>query len=156
MSYDGAISASRRVDLYVRASPPPAARDRQSSIAERLEQLDAADRIAAVETHTWPDQVPREEAAMADRYEAFAAWADANGVDLEPFFETRERRYLTSDRCYTALVLPLACLAVYEDDDLRTVYPHATDDRVRTVDDGVAALIDRVDGEARVPTAAGD
>lgn len=37
-------------------------------------------------------------------------------------------------------VVPLLTLAVYEEDELEAVYPHADGDRVRTVDDGLATL----------------
>lgn len=156
MARDGVTTAERRVEFFSRASVPRVVRDRPSSIVERLDRLDSEGRVGSVETHTWPEELCPVEGAVADRYEEFDAWADANGVALDPFFETRECRCLASDRSDTALVLPVLCLAVYEGGDLRAVYPHATGDGVRTVDDGIAALATRTDGDARQVASAGD
>lgn len=132
----------RRAELFLRGSVPAAARDPQSSLADRLERLAAADRLDAVETHTWPKRVPVDEARLRERYEAFTDWAAEADADLTPFFDTRECYSWSTGERYRALVLPLACLAVYEDGDLRAVYPHDDGETVRTVEDGVEALTD--------------
>lgn len=83
----------------------------------------------------------------------FREWASAAGVHLAPCFDTRECYADASGEKRTELVLPVLCLAVYEDDELVDVTPHATEDGVVTVTDAIERLAadnDRHSGEEPV------
>jgi len=96
-----------------------------------------------VEVTTWPSRVelrssPDEAAAAA--YEEFSEWADDEGVALEPAFNVRDYESEFTGENGTALVTPVACLAVYRDGDLAAVYPHVEGGTVLTVEDGIERL----------------
>lgn len=131
-----------RVELFVRSSVPSVARERQAAAIERLYALD--DSIDAVGVRSWEKRIPID--AHGDRrethhvYETLLDWACEHGVELRPFFETRECYSSITGESHTALVLPVMCLAVYEDDRLHGVYPHADADRTYAVGDALDAL----------------
>jgi len=92
---------------------------------------------------TWPSRVelrssPDDRAARA--YEEFSEWAASEGVDLEPAFNVRDYESEFTGEKGTALVTPVACLAVYRDGELAAVYPHTDGKAVRTVEDGIEEL----------------
>lgn len=96
-----------------------------------------------LEVTTWPSRVelrssPDDAAARA--YEEFSEWAEDEGVALEPAFNVRDYESEFTGEKGTALITPVACLAVYRDGELATVYPHADDEAVRTVEDGIEEL----------------
>ena len=134
-----------RLELFVRSSAPTAARERQSATVERLHALDAENRIEEVVVHSWEKRVPTEGRGVEDTrevYAAFSAWAREHDVDLCPFFDTRECHSSITGESHTALVLPVMCLAVYDDDRLRSVFPHATEERSVAVGDALDVLED--------------
>ena len=133
---------SRTATLYVREGLPTPTRQRAAAVSRRLGGLAAADVVDAVDERTWPKRIPAEGTASGLRgtYRRFADWADDAGVDLRPFFHTREC-YVTGETDRTDwLVLPALCLAVSEGDDIVAVYPHRDGDEVRTVEDGIESL----------------
>lgn len=88
---------------------------------------------------------------MIDDSERFRAWADNNGVSLEPAFEHRIRTTPAGDDQDAFLPLPVVCLAVRVDGDLVTVAPHTTGTTADTATDtlsDVASLLDH-DGRPR-------
>ena len=146
MKEEMALSGNRgRLELFVRSSVPAGVRERQADTAERLRALNDADRIEAVTVRTWEKRIlvgedRHEECEIHRAYTAFAEWARERGVELRPFFDTHECHSSFTGGSHTALVLPVMCLAVHEDDRLRSVYPHARGNQTYAVDDALAAL----------------
>ncbi len=145
-----------RAELYVRTELPPPAREQASAVETQLATLAERDVLESVDRHDWDKRVPVDACAgsVRDTYLTLTAWADDRGVRLTPFFEIRE--------CYSAdnggftdwLVVPALCLVVYEDDQVRAVYPHADSD-THTVEDGLQALVGDFAGTAEgVPATA--
>ena len=129
-----------RLELFARSSAPAAARERQSAAAERLRALDDYEDVVI---RSWEKRVSidgRENDGTHEVYEAFAEWAREHGVDLCPFFDTRECHSSFTGDSYTALVLPVMCLAVYDGDRLSAVFPHAGDEGPVAIGDALDAL----------------
>lgn len=128
----------RRCELFLREEVPPRAARRQREHVDRLEASGAA-----VTVDTWPKRVRRwSDAAVLERYEEFADWADARAVRLDPFFSTRGVYSPENGREFDALVLPICCLAVYEGDSLAELYPHADGEATVSVGDGVDRIVE--------------
>lgn len=129
------------VSLYCRASTSTAtAVDRYHDDLDRLRSRGPIDGIDVV---TWPSRVELRSSADDEAvraYEEFSAWADENDLDLEPAFNVREYESEFTGEKGTALVTPVACLAVYRDGELTDVYPHVDDGEVRTVEDGIESI----------------
>lgn len=125
-----------RYELFCRDDVPGHAARHQATLVDRLEGL--ADRVTVT---AWPRRVRRwSDGDVLDRYDEFASWADDEGVDLSPFFGSRGAYYFEDGRQFDALVLPVCCLAVYDDGDLAAVYPHSADDAHYSVEDGLDAI----------------
>ena len=140
MSGDG-TSTGTRVELYARTSLPGVAEKRRDEVISRLDELATAGHVSAVEIHTWEKKVPLDaECRERSLYDQFRAWADDVGVELTPFFDTRECYSRDSGAKGPRLVLPALCLAVYRDDRLQSVYPHSTNDGSRSVMDCLRAI----------------
>lgn len=134
-----ALDESHRLTLLVRDDVPEAAAERQREVKDRLEGLTAGTDYE-ITVQEWAKRVPLDEdSPELARYGEFAAWADATGVSLAPFFETRECYSWEDGGLYDALVLPIVCLAASDDEGLRTVFPHI-DDTVYTVEDALDLL----------------
>lgn len=136
-------TGDRRVELFVRDGlPEPAARQCER-LTNRLTALEADDTVAAVATFTWDKRVQCGDPVKTkarDRYEEFEAWAADRGVSLRPFFGTRECYSMETGERGEWIVYPALCLAVYDDGDLASVFPHADGDDYRSVTDGLDAL----------------
>ncbi|AQL44385.1 hypothetical protein BV210_17415 [Halorientalis sp. IM1011] len=132
-----------RAELFLRESVAAGARTEQARVQGRLQSLSAAGVIAALSVRRWPHRVTvgdadaRREFAL---YREFEAWADAHGVRLAPAFERHDCHNSFTDSHYTTVVLPVTCLALYDDEDLIAVYPHSSEAGIRTVLDGVSML----------------
>lgn len=140
MTGDG-TSEGTRVELYARSSLPEIAKKRRDQIAARLNDLAKAGHISQIEIHNWNKKVPLD-ADCRERayYDEFSEWAREVGVDLAPFFDTRECYSMDSGEKGERLVLPALCLAVYRDETLQSVYPHSTNDGSRSVMDCLRAI----------------
>lgn len=130
-----------RATLFVRASAPGAARDRQEACVERLRHLESAGRLS-LSVETWAEEVPMDGPVgrARERYTEFTQWASDRGAVLAPFFEVRSRTSLVDEERREVLSLPVLCLAVHEDGNLQAVYPHADGEDVYSVPDGIEAL----------------
>ena len=139
-----ALPGSRaRLELFVRSSVPAAARERQTAVVERLRALERDDSIETVAVRTWEKRIPiggDRERETYRTYAAFEQWARGRGVELRPFFDTRQCHSSITGESYAALVLPVMCLAISEGDRLRAVFPHASTDRTYTVGDALDTL----------------
>ncbi|MFB6304865.1 MAG: HTH domain-containing protein [Haloferacaceae archaeon] len=112
-------------------------------VLARLGRLAEAGVIDGLSVRTWPSAAPLSpdvRAPTVDRYDRFAAWADREGKSLEPGFQVRTRSSDITGASRRVLTTPTACLAVYEGELLRSVFPHADDDGHHSVADAVDAL----------------
>jgi hypothetical protein len=157
-------SDTRRVELFVR-SLSPATPNPATAQLPRLRRL-ADEGTLDLTVSVWGREVGLSTTAgrtdpgtcVLDRVAAAREWADDNDVSVEPFFETREVDSTLTGESYTALVLPTACLAEYDGDELVHVAPYATDSAVHAVSDRVDALEDahtESPTDAPAPRAAG-
>lgn len=131
---------SRVVDLYMGASESTL--DRRRSVVDRLEALQSSGDIDRFRVQSWPRRVvvdgPNED--LVALVERFQQWADAAGVSFGPAFDRWHY-----DRSFTGesgelLSFPTVALAVYEGDELVEVAPHHDGQKLRTVDEVLAAL----------------
>jgi hypothetical protein len=110
----------------------------RTDVIDRLGRLASAGAIDDYEIRTWPDEVALAEhtrqSRVVETYRRFRAWADDAGASIAPPFD---RRTVTSlvGRTGEVLTLPVMCLAVYDADDLRGVYPCDDGERTWTVTD---------------------
>jgi len=140
---DDGTSDGTRVELYARSSLPAMATRRRDTVTGLLTDLAEDGQISQVEIHTWNKKVPLDgDCTELDRYEEFTAWSDEVGVELQPFFDTRQCYAMDSGEQGEQLVLPALCLAVYRDDTLQSVSPHTTNDGSRSVMDCLRAIED--------------
>ena len=139
-------SARHRVELLVRSLAPETGRRRQESVIERLQELETAGHIEALDVYLAGDCVCPDSAAaereigsfLLDRVEAFESWADEAGVTLVGF----KRRCVESTlagETVTGIRFPRLCLAVYSADRLELVAP-ATGDDGTTIPEALDAL----------------
>jgi hypothetical protein len=151
MSFSISSAVRPRVTFYVRGDMF-GANDQQHAVVDRLRELDATDRIEGYDVHVWNSRIRLTEEdppPPVDRYREFEAWADDEGVDIEPFFTVRERDSFV-DGTARELILPVMCLAVHDDDGLVAVAPNARGEETNTVQDCLDALDARETADRRV------
>lgn len=150
-----------RVELFVRSLSPSEARNPVDSQLQRLRTLRTNEDVADLSVSVWGREVGLSSTAVRtdagefvlERVAAFREWADRRGVSLEPFFESREVRSELTGEEYATLVLPVSCMAEYEDGRLVHVAPHAADDAVCTVADRIDRLEERTRSDTDVERA---
>lgn len=128
------------VKLFMRANPEPGCETQKQAVLERLDALESTGKIDSYEIHVWTKAIrlsgPLEGTAyyqnVFDHFVAFQEWANKQGVMLNSAFKIESVECEITDETYTMLSLPSICLAVYEDDELCAVYPHATDGQSQT------------------------
>ena len=139
-----------RVELYGRETLPPPAAERRDHVAETLRALERQELIDECTVSAWPKRIECASAAdpdARDLYLSFQSWAEDNQVRLTPFFQTRECYSMETGDRGDWVVFPAICLAVYEGDDLVSVYPHADGDTYRSVLTGLESLVDDDDSD---------
>lgn len=138
----GEPEASIRAVLYSRKELPPPAASRITSVEHRLESLGEEANIEFVGTRTWCNRAPLHhcERSVRELFTEFSLWAESTGRSLTPFFSVRECYSTGETNREDWVVLPTLCLAVYEGERLRAVYPHRTESSSFTVDDGLGLL----------------
>ncbi|MFU8867899.1 HTH domain-containing protein [Natronococcus sp.] len=135
-----------RVELFVRTNPPTEAVERLADLAARVRRLEDRTTVAEVAVETWTTVRPALEAlsdsepAVSPVVDAFEEWADRAGYSLSPSFARCETESLLSRGSRAELRVPLASLAVYEDETLRWVAPCSDGERSYSVEDCLAAL----------------
>lgn len=135
---DGTVTA----ELYVRSALPGPSQRRADAVAAELRGLVGEGLVEDVEHTTWSKRVRVDgcDSAVRDVYLTWTAWARREGVQLQPFFDTREC-YCPEAEAYTDwLVVPAIALAVSVDGDLAAVYPHEDGTETVSVEDGIDAL----------------
>lgn len=129
------------VDCYVRATAPRILVD---DIIDTVHTYDEAGLLEECTVEIWPDNIcltgGREDTAILSRYRQFQAWADREGVSLEPGFRRRERTSLVSEDSETVLVLPVVCLAIRVHEELVGVVPHTAGATSYTIEDALADI----------------
>lgn len=118
-----------RVVVWVRelAVPPG---DPRATVLSRLRELESRGLVADVSVRVWGTAI---DASVADggeydqpvrsRVAEFYRWADRTGHSLEPAFRREQRSSMLSTERSEVVRLPLVCVAVYANDDLRGVFP---------------------------------
>lgn len=137
-----------RLELWVREAATGGVLSGRSTAIARMRGLREAGVIDEFVVNVWgrhvspsiAEDVSGTASRIPDAVFAFERWAMANGRDLRPGFERRERSTFLDEESHQVIVLPTVCLAVYEDDELRGVYPSADGERVHTVREGLAGL----------------
>ncbi|MFB6179504.1 MAG: HTH domain-containing protein [Halorientalis sp.] len=138
-------SSHRRLELYLRDETRGLAGPQQDALIETAEALALTPAIDTVEIYEWPRKLaveghgPTDDRTL-DVFNQFSQWARDHGVQLHPAFSTRTCYDWETGNRYTALVLPVMALAVFEDDELVAVYPHTDGETRQTVFDGLDAL----------------
>lgn len=128
---------------------------RQDAIVTEARELASAglvDDIDLIEVSRTPavsSDGPQDRRAVA-AFETFSNWADDHDTRIHPAFGTRVCYSWETGRQYTALVVPVVALAVYDDDELVAVYPHGTDPH-ESVFDGLRAVATRDLPDANPP-----
>lgn len=131
-----------RAVLRLRTLAPHGINETQTEVIDRLQRLEADGRIAGFDVDVWGASMGIARSAdrnPSDVHEVvteFERWADDQDCTLRPAFERRSARVPEETR----VVLPLLCLAVYEAEAVRAVYPHVNGEEVHTIHDGVDAL----------------
>jgi hypothetical protein len=117
----------------------------RTAVIDRLSTLAANGDIGGFRVETWPDEVGisehTEHTRVIERYEAFRSWAEDNDRSITPPFEHRTVSPLIGEG-REVLTLPIMCLAVYENEQLRGVYPNAVDGRTISVTEYLDACDD--------------
>lgn len=124
--------------------------DGASGVADRTSSA-VADRhstgiVDSASTRIADGATPSADAPRA-KVDEFVSWARREGYSLEPAFEIRKRESELDPRTDTVLTLPLVCVALYDDEELLAVFPHAEDGGVRSVED----CLERLDRERVAP-----
>lgn len=141
----------RDVELHVRSLSSRTGQELRERAIEVLDGLESAGAIDSFTVDVWGERVSLSTTAVEtargrqvlDRVGTFRAWANRNGVSLEPFFDAHATTSRITGEEYTTLCLPVATLAEYENDTLVYVTPHETDGSVHTVQDRLDILAER-------------
>lgn len=134
-----------RAVLYLRQRASPETVQQLRQLVERVRRLET-DGIAEVAVETWTSVTPALEElgdsgpSVSLTVNSFRAWASDEGYTLEPAFGWRETASMLDGRSALQIQVPIACLAVYESDDLRCVAPCSDGERTYSVEQCLAAL----------------
>lgn len=138
-------SSSLHATLKLRSFPSYGITDVRRRTLARLHRLADIGTLSEVDVDVWgshavADSMPAHDETALKAVSDFERWAEDHGYTLAPAFARRECGSLVDDEVREVTVVPLLTLVVYEDEELRAVYPHVDDDRVHTVDDGLETL----------------
>ena len=131
-----------RAELYVREDTHRGLGVQQ--VVDRSNRLEANGVLGeSMVAGTWHRCHTRAEdwrSAAMDTYEEFRVWAETNGFSLEPGFQQRVRSFVGMDDVEDVVVFPIVALALYDDRDLRAVFPCTDEERTHTVESALAAF----------------
>jgi len=136
--------------VYLRESASSAAAERQQAVLGRLNALADAGVIEDVTVRTWPKRVS-ESSEVLETVRELCAAAEERGLRLEPFFEEHERVpgfFTERAEPVREVVLPVMCVTLYRDGDVRSIYPCTDDEGHYSVSDGLDALEEAVEHAA--------
>jgi hypothetical protein len=132
------------VDLYVRADAPAAQRRRK--IVERLERAERRGGIVDFAVHCWPRAISLDrtvdvdEGGVEETVRTFETWAQRHGRRISPCFDVRRTRSTILEESDERLVLPVLCVAAYDEDGLVGMAPCRDGDSALTVEDVLDAI----------------
>jgi hypothetical protein len=138
-----------RMELFLRSLAPPAARDAQEAIVDRLIRLDDQNYIRDYDLTIWGDRIcldvePRTptERAVRDKIDRIRQWERRHDVSLSPGFAERVVEPFVGDS-YPVFQMPVVALAVYAGTDVWGIFPCEVDGDVVTVDECLDAFLRR-------------
>jgi hypothetical protein len=139
-----------RVVLRLRTLVPQGISPIQSDVIDRLQTLGDEGSISELDVDVWGSSmginVPadRDPIRTRETVAEFEQWADRQDCTLRPAFDRRSTE--STDSNEDTLILPLLCLAVYDEETVQAVYPHTDSEEVHTIHDGLDALESMVAG----------
>nr|WP_254523880.1 HTH domain-containing protein [Natrinema caseinilyticum] len=80
--------------------------------------------------------------SVSEIFETFQSWADRAGYTLRPAFKEHQTPSRLGHDAMSEIRVPVVCVAVYENGDLRYVAPCSDGERIHTVDECLSALED--------------
>ena len=137
------ITQDMHVELFVRVNPSHGVEQQKQAVIDRLRTLERNGNIESVDVHVWGREIrldgPLEgtdyHESVINHVTEFEQWLAENSVPMDGFFSHRDIDSSISDECYSVISLPFTCLAVYQDDELRDLYPHCDSKTTHTVHD---------------------
>jgi hypothetical protein len=131
-----------RAELYLRGDASSALGVRE--VVTRAERLEAngtfGESLVAGRWHRIVTRAEEWRSEATATYEEFRAWAERNGLSLEPGFQERTRSFIGMDGVEEVVVFPVVALALYDAGDLAAVFPCTDGDRTYTVESALAAF----------------
>ena len=136
------------VTLFVRADPEFGAETSKEAIAQKLIDFDQADVIEEYSIQVWgkefrptgPLEGTKYHESLLAQLREFERWADRANTSLDRPFRRKAVTSSVTDEAYTAISLPMICLAVYRDGTLVGVYPHGDDTGTRSVEQALETI----------------
>lgn len=127
--------------VYVRSPAPAATEQQQQTVLARLRSLSEAGQVDDFTVTYWFRQaIERDGEPTLSSIAELEAWATDRGLSLAPALDRHERHNWYTGVDDAVVTLPVICLAIYEDDELRGVYPHVCPEGPRSVADGLDRL----------------
>jgi len=144
------IEDGDRFELYVRSLAPTNGWDRQEGVIERLQDLAEAETIDGFELVVTGQCICPDSAAvetdtgrfLLDRLRAFEAWAERDGVTLDPCYRRRDEKSTYTGERHTGISVPNIAMAEFSDGDLAFLTPCWTDGRRVTVEERLEVISD--------------
>lgn len=137
----GETAPGTRVELYLCAEPQFGVEHQKQSVIDRLHALERDDKIDEFDISLWGREIrptgPLEgtdyhTSVLADLRE-FEEWAEQHDASAARPFKRRTLDSDIVDETYDVISLPTMCIAVYEDGQLRGVYPYGDAEGTHTV-----------------------
>lgn len=134
------------VALYARSSSAGHDYERESTIVDALEALEADGVIDELTVRTWPPKFSLrssgdERSEYANAFEQFESWAEEHGATVRPPFVVRHTDSAITNERDDILVTPYLFLTVWDDDELSAVYPCCHGDSVTGIEEGLTRIL---------------
>ncbi|MDL5362232.1 HTH domain-containing protein [Halalkalicoccus sp. NIPERK01] len=137
-----------RVTLRFRTLGPGGINPVQSRVIDRLQTLGETESVAELDIDVWGPSMggwspaDRDPTGTRETVAEFEQWANDHGCTLRPALDRRGAGSGSDDGGTRGgdVVLPLLCLAIYDGETLRAVYPHVDGEEVHTIHDGIEVL----------------
>lgn len=112
-----------KVEVYLRASTP--LDGHPDEVIGYLEELRKNGCIEDFSVREVPKQaeINNESSKAVQVFQEIESWASNNGVSIQPFFDREKYESSLSGNSGEIVTFPVMSVSVYEDDELRAVYP---------------------------------